>query len=164
MTNFESLRIVEILERRCWACCFLVLEHLIETLEGGRPLAELTRPFLDALGCGGELTFCHTPCDRECAHGHTDAGLEVAGSRKQFPALAAGALGSPRATERFLDLLARAHRDPRATFPISHDTACLLLHGTDLGCKDLMGCLMGLGILTIEAGPNKSLAARLACH
>lgn len=135
---------------------FLVLQHLIEQLEGGdKSIDELTRPFLQALGIEHDITFAYKPENSDVACGYDDIGCTIKATRKMFPAFAAGALGTPRGMTRFLDQLGQAYRNKEGCGPISHDTAIKMLHGTDKGCRDFMGVLMGLGVFVGEAGPNR---------
>lgn len=135
---------------------FLVLEHLLEAL-AGTTAAALTRPFLERLGLR-YLTFDPAPRpDAEDAHGYLADGTEVAGTRKMFPAFAAGALGTTADLARFLTALTRAFRDVDGADGISHDTAVRMLHGRDLGSREFMGADMGIGVFVTEAGPNRLL-------
>lgn len=119
---------------------FLVLEHLLLALSG-KTLQELTTPFLKTLGMD-EFNF---EAPRE----------NVPGTVAHFPAFAAGAVGSARSMHRFLQYLARAFNSPHPPAGISHDTARVMLHGFDKGCRKFMGCLMGLGVFIGEAGENR---------
>lgn len=133
---------------------FLVLEHLIEALEN-KSIFELTRPFLNSMDLN-ELSFeQHDLPNIKYAHGFKDSGEEVEGTRKVFPAFAAGAMGTSAATAKFLMELEKSYHSKDSPGPLSHDTACLMLHGTDKGCHKFMGVKMGLGIFIGEAGPNK---------
>ncbi len=133
---------------------FLVLEHLIESLEK-KSVSELTRPFLAKLGLRS-LSFDGSG---ECATGNFDDGKSVPGGRFEFPAFAAGAIGTARDMGLFLRHLTRAYRDLRGAPGISHDTAVTMLRGFDRGCLAFMGCRMGLGVFIAEAGRN-----RIAVH
>lgn len=133
---------------------FLVLEHLIEKLSG-ESVFNLTRPFLDSLDMQ-DFSFDQSSLPGKVyAHGYKDNGQEIEGTRKMFPAFAAGSMGTSHAMAHFLEHLERAYHDIQGSGGISHDTARLMLHGTDKGCKKFMGCLMGLGIFVAEAGGNK---------
>ncbi|GBG28752.1 Malate synthase, glyoxysomal [Hondaea fermentalgiana] len=134
---------------------FLVLQHLIEQLEGGKSIDALTKPFLEQIGVADELTFNYKPENAPVACGYDDEGQAIVDTRKMFPSFAAGALGTPRAMTRFLDVLGEAYRCKDGSGPISHDTAVRMLHGTDKGCREFMGVLMGLGVFVGEAGPNR---------
>merc|ERR1719223_1194261 len=59
---------------------FLVLAHLIESFEK-RPIAQVTRPFLESLGVADELTFDPKPKDVQVAHGFDDQGNVINGTR-----------------------------------------------------------------------------------
>jgi malate synthase len=133
---------------------FLVLEHLIEELEG-QAIAAITRPFLDALGMQDFSFQQQTLPGKTYAKGCHDDGQVIIGGRLMFPAFAAGAMGTSAAMARFLRHLGEAWHQLEGSGPISHDTARLMLYGTDQGCQDFMGCNMGLGIFVAEAGDNK---------
>ena len=133
---------------------FMVLQHLIESM-GGAPVHALMADFLRQLGMD-ECSFREDALvDSECAAGYMDSGAAVEGMRKIFPALAAGAVAHASDVARFLGALAKAYRNIDGFGPISHETAVQMLHGTDKGCKDFMGCMMGLGVFVAEAGPNR---------
>ncbi len=133
---------------------FLVLEHLIESLEE-KTIIELTRPFFDQCGLRN-ISFSQSPLQgQECAHGYNTESMEVEGTRKMFPAFAAGALGSVADLNRFIQLLIQAYHHPETSDPISHDTAVLMLHGQDFGSQAFMGAGMGLGIFVADAGPDR---------
>lgn len=132
---------------------FLVLEHLIEALEK-KSIFDLTRPFLNRLGLR-EFSFEQKTLDhKNYAHGFNDDGKEVEGTRKMFPAFAAGAMGNAESMARFLLCLEEAYHN-LSSQNISHDTAVQMLFGTDKGCMRFMGCRMGLGVFIAEAGLNK---------
>ena len=133
---------------------FLVLEHLLEALEG-KPVAVLLQPFFDELG----LENISTESKGELAHGFLDSGEEVPGGGFRFPAFAAGMLGTAEDMARFLNSLTRAYRSNEGSAGISHDTSVEMLRGYDKGSRAFMGCDMGIGVFTAEAGPN-----RLAIH
>ncbi len=133
---------------------FIVLEHLIEAMEG-KDIRVLTRPFLDQLGMTDFSFEQRNLPNVTYASGFTDSGKLVEGRRKMFPAFAAGAMATTSSMGAFLTNLEKAYHSTHTRGPISHDTARLMLHGTDLGCKKFMGCLMGLGIFIAYAGDNK---------
>lgn len=135
---------------------YLLLEHLISALER-RPIPELTRPFLDALGMNDFTFEQRALAKQDCAAGFRDDGQLV--PRLMFPAFAAGAVGTSGAMAAFLRHLGRAYHDLRGSGPISHDTARQMLHGSDLGCQAFMGCNMGLGVFIADAADN-----RIAIH
>lgn len=133
---------------------FIVLEHLIEALEK-KSIFELTKPFLKNLGMD-EFSFEQQTLPlKQYARGFNDQGQEVEGSRKMFPAFAAGSMGSASSMAKFLVHLEEAYHDLEGSNGISHDTAIQMLFGTDKGCMRFMGCRMGLGIFIAEAGLNK---------
>ncbi|MCE9620015.1 MAG: serine hydrolase [Planctomycetes bacterium] len=133
---------------------FLVLEHLIQSREG-KSIPSITDPFLAELGMVG-ATFEQTTLPmREYATGYTDEGRAIEGARKMFPAFAAGAMATVSDVGKFLQALTLAFHDLRGAGPISHDTAVQMLFGSDKGSREFMGCDMGLGIFTAEAGPNR---------
>lgn len=133
---------------------FLVLEYLIEKLSG-KSVFELTRPFLDSLEMEDWSFEQQNLSDHEYANGVKDDGSVVEGSRKMFPAFAAGALGTSHAMAHFLEHLEEAYHNIQGSGGISHDTARSMLHGTDKGCRAFMNSLMGLGIFIVEASENK---------
>jgi malate synthase len=133
---------------------FLVLERLIEKISG-ISVFELTRPFLDNLGME-EWSFEQKNLPgKTYAPAILDNGEEVEGSRKMFPAFAAGGMGTTHAMAHFLEHLEVAYHELKGSGGISHDTARIMLHGTDKGCKKFMNSLMGLGIFIIEAEDNR---------
>jgi allantoicase len=91
------------------------------------------------------------------AYGYLQDGLLVEGTRKMFPAFAAGAMGTSHDMLIFLQDLTNAYHNKPSK--ISHDTAVLMLHGQDLGCREFMAADIGLGIFVTEAGDN-----RIAIH
>ncbi len=133
---------------------FLVLEHLIESLEE-KPIAQLMAPFLSGMGIQNLSFETQNLKDHTYASGYLDSGREVEGSRLQFPAFAAGALGTAKATMRFLQHLEKAYHDLEGSGGLSHDTAREMLWGSDKGCREFMGCQIGLGVFVAEAGENK---------
>jgi len=133
---------------------FIVLEHLLESL-GHMSIHDIARPFLSKLGLTS-LTF--EQWDRpniDFAVGSRDDGKPIEGGRLMFPAFAAGAMSTTDDVAKFLRHLTSAYEDLNGSGPISHDTARLMLHGFDHGCRKFMGCLMGLGVFIAEAGDNK---------
>lgn len=117
---------------------FLLLEHLIEIISK-QSIPEATSGFLRKLGMQ-DFSFDQKVSSR------TDYLM--------FPAFAAGAMGTPKSLLNFLNHLTTAYQHLEGSSVISHDTAVFMLHGTDLGSRDFMGCDMGIGIFTMEAGPN----------
>lgn len=138
---------------------FLVLEHLIESFENRHgKFAEIIQPFLNSLGVSKMITFEHKPNPNmgfQVAHGYDDNGKKIKGTRLMFPSIAAGALGTPNGMMQVLDKIAKAYQNVDGEGPISHNTACSMLLGTDKGCLDFMGCQMGVGVFVGEAGPNR---------
>lgn len=133
---------------------FLVLEHLLEAMES-KSFLLMTKDFLAELGMNDFSFDQTTKPGIEYAHGYTLELNEIAGTRKMFPSIAAGALGTAESITRFLQHLTRAYHQSTGSGPIGHDTAMLMLHGSDFGCKAFMNSLMGLGVFTAEAGTNK---------
>ncbi|MBI2376262.1 MAG: serine hydrolase [Deltaproteobacteria bacterium] len=144
---------------------FLVLQHLVELLGAEESKADgsssrehraasvgaLTSRFLESFG---ELTF-DPGFSGDSADGFFDSGEPVVGGRYNFPAFAAGGLGSARGLARFLHELSEAYGRPAGSKWVSHDTAVQMLHGSDKGCRAFMGCEMGLGVFVAEAGGNR---------
>ncbi len=133
---------------------FLVLEHLIESLEN-KSIFELTQPFFEKLGLSHMSFRQENLPGVDYAHGFNDQGFEIEGTRKMFPAFAAGAMGTATDMANFLVQLEDAYQNLCGPGGISHDTARLMLHGTDKGCMNFMGVKMGLGVFVGEAGLNK---------
>lgn len=133
---------------------FIVLEHLIEAMEHG-PINDLTNTFLIKLGVKDFTFLQETMPGHHFAHGHRDDGSEVEGTRLMFPAFAAGAMGTAGSIAQFLSVLEHAYHDIAGCRGMSHDTARTMLHGSDLGCREFMGCTMGLGVFILEAGDNR---------
>ena len=127
---------------------FIVLEHLIEMLEE-KSIQEITEEFYDGLSFS-QHNLPHT----DYAFGHFDDGITVPGTRLQFPAFAAGAMGTAKGLMDFLNDLTTAYHSLDG-FTISHDTAVNMLFGEDKGCREFMGCDIGLGVFVKECGDNK---------
>jgi allantoicase/malate synthase/CubicO group peptidase (beta-lactamase class C family)/2-oxo-4-hydroxy-4-carboxy--5-ureidoimidazoline (OHCU) decarboxylase len=133
---------------------FIVLEHLLEKISG-KDIRELTKDFLSTLEMD-EFTFAQENLPGfDYANGYKDNGELIEGTRKMFPAFAAGALSSSHSVAHFLLSLDKANHDLQGFRGISHDTARLMLHGSDKGCREFMNSLMGLGIFIVEAGENR---------
>jgi malate synthase len=132
---------------------FIVLEHLIENLEN-KSIFELSKNFLNKLDMN-DFHFEQKLPGAEYAFGHYDDGTIVEGTRKMFPAFAAGASGSSESVAKFLRELEKSFHDTHSNTSLLHDTAIQMLYGTDKGCMKFMGCKMGLGVFIAEAGPNK---------
>jgi malate synthase len=140
---------------------FIVLEHLIESLEGlgGKAskssIQELTAPYLRAMGLS-HLTFQQNNIDaQDYADGYFDDDRTMPGGRLLFPAFAAGAMGTATDMLSFLRHLGKAFSCINGSGGIRHDTAVLMLHGRDRGCREFMGCDMGLGVFVAEMGDNR---------
>lgn len=133
---------------------FLVLEYLLEKISG-KSVFEITRPFLDMCEMEDWSFEQQNLPNIQYANGIKDDGSMVEGSRKMFPAFAAGALGTSHAMAHFLEHLEEAYHNVNGSGGISHDTARIMLHGTDKGCKAFMNSLMGLGIFIVQAEDNK---------
>lgn len=133
---------------------FLVLEHLIESIEK-KSIQEITTPFLKGLNLEN-LTFQQKNISgKHYATGYLDGQKEVSTSRLQFPAFAAGAMGTAADMAQFLTQLTTAYHELNGAGSISHDTAREMLHGKDKGSREFMSAMMGLGIFVAEAGENK---------
>ena len=124
---------------------FVVLEHLIESLEK-KPIQDLTRPFLDQLKLKN-LSFEQKDLP----------GIQYANSttRKMFPAFAAGAMGTATDYLLFLEKVSDAFHSLKATHPISHDTAVQMLFAKDTASQRFMGVNIGLGVFIAEACSNR---------
>ncbi|KAI9024723.1 galactose-binding domain-like protein [Hyaloraphidium curvatum] len=136
---------------------FLALEHLLEA-HSGQKAADMGDAFLASLGLRDTTFRQESLPGRTYALGRRDDGTVVHGGRLMFPSFAAGMMSTPADVIAFLAKLAEAYKevDPaKAGNPISHDAARWMLHGTDIGSRRFMGCLMGLGVFVAEAGPNK---------
>lgn len=133
---------------------FIVLEHLIEKISG-QSIFTLTKEFLAACEMEDWSFEQQNLAGHDYANGIKDNGELVEGSRKMFPAFAAGALGTSHAMAHFLEHLEEAYHNIKGSGGISHDTARLMLYGTDNGCKAFMNSLMGIGIFIVEAGDNR---------
>ena len=133
---------------------FLVLEHLVEALTG-TPAAQAIGDFLKRLGLQGTSFSHEAVAGHSVADGYFDSGERVPGGRLNFPGFAAGAVGPAGDMALVLRHLERAHRDLEGSGAISHDSAVQMLFGKDLGCREFMGCEIGLGVFVIEAGENR---------
>jgi allantoicase len=137
---------------------FLVLQHLLETLEK-RPFHECIEPFFKTL----DLTRTRSTSINEEGFAYADGfradGSRVESGRLSFPAIAAGMTGTSSDTLRFLGRLSQAFHDPASRAPVSHETAVRMLLDTDRASQPFMGVNLGTGIFVAEAGAN-----RLAIH
>jgi len=133
---------------------FLVLEHLIESLEG-QSIYELSKSFFESLKIN-ELGFqqksVHGPT---YAHGYLKTGNEVNGTRLMFPAFAAGAMGTARGYLAFLHQLSEAFHAQSPDTAISHETAVRMLEDTDTASQSFMGVNIGIGVFIADAGANR---------
>lgn len=131
---------------------FIVLEYLVKLISK-KSIPDLTRSFLDSLGMQDFSFEQKNSAGFDYAKAQTDSPLKS--ERLMFPAFAAGAMGTAQSMGAFLKALSSAYEDPSVTHPISYHTARFMLHGSDKGCKEFMGCLIGLGVFIVEAGENK---------
>lgn len=137
---------------------FLVLEHLIESLEK-KSIQVVTKEYFKKAGLN-DFSFQQKPKSKiEYADGYFDSGVRVPSGRLQFPAFAAGAMGTSESVAVFLNNLTHAYKNANGANGMSHDVAVQMLHSQDRGSYDFMGAAMGLGIFVAEAGYN-----RLAIH
>lgn len=132
---------------------FLVLEHLLESMEGAS-IQDLLKSFLKQLGMNHTSFYQKHESGFSYAFGHI-LGEELKEGPKMFPACAAGALGTCSDMMLFLKALAKAHKDLSGFGPISHETAILMLDGEDKGSISFMGAKMGLGVFVLEAESNR---------
>lgn len=133
---------------------FLVLEHLLESLEG-KSMAELADPFFKKMGLP-ELTFqCLDQEGLVYAKGYRKNGSEIAGGRLSFPACAAGVLGTAGSYHRFLSILETSFHQDQPSSGISHDTATRMLEDTDSASQEFMGVNAGIGVFIGEALENR---------
>ncbi len=137
---------------------FLVLEHLLESLEN-KPIQEITAPFFKELGLQNLSFEQATLPNVTYSNGYLDSGTLVEGTRKMFPAFAAGAMGTATDYLSFLEALSKAYHSTQGYGPISHDTAIQVLQSTDRLSQKFMGVNIGLGVFIAEAASN-----RLAIH
>jgi allantoicase/malate synthase/CubicO group peptidase (beta-lactamase class C family) len=133
---------------------FLVLEHLIETIEK-KPAKVVAQKFLENLGIS-DLSFEQSDLPGVTyATGYFDDGEKVPNGRLAFPSFAAGAMGTASGMANFLNHLTTAYHSVEGSKNLSHDTAAEMLYGSDKGCREFMGCDMGLGVFVAECGDNK---------
>jgi CubicO group peptidase (beta-lactamase class C family) len=147
---------------------YVVLEHLIECLEGqGRTVNEISRPFLDACGLT-DFAFAQLalPLQASVAYGHITPTQEV-NPQLAFPAFAAGALCTAQALATFLVHLSIAYHCPVGSGAIQQSTARMMLGEeslVDLGCREFMGARMGLGVFVAQAGATNRLMLHQAAN
>lgn len=135
---------------------FLLLEHLIGELAprvGRYQMRELARLYLDHMGLTG-FSFFDAPAN--LALGYMDNGAPA--PKLRFPAFAAGAYASAPEMAQYLRHFSSAYASVTDLTSLSHDTAVQMAEAFDRGCRDFMGCDMGLGVFVVEAGPNKLIA------
>ncbi len=133
---------------------FLVLEHLLESLEQ-KSIQEMTQDFFKELGLHHLSFEQNTIPGIDYAHGYLDSGEPVKGTRKKFPAFAAGAMGTASDMASFLSKLTESFHSIKGSGPISHDTAIQMLGDQDRLSQKFMGVNIGLGVFIAEAGPNR---------
>jgi malate synthase len=117
---------------------FLVLEHLLESLEG----KSIDEDF---------LKFFEISRDSKKAQGY----INDTKTNLEFPFFAAGVWSSTQEVAQFLKDLSSAFSSLKGSGRISHDTAVQMLFGQDFGSRDFMGADMGLGIFVVDAGENR---------
>jgi CubicO group peptidase (beta-lactamase class C family) len=151
---------------------FIVLQYLLETLEG-KPIDEIMQPFFVRCDMPDFSFNARLPLGVRAAFGHFTREKEVAphdGGRLAFPALAAGGLCTATSLLNLLAHLARAYRayeDGNRAFvgPIAPETARLMLDDgilQDLGSMDFMRARIGLGVFVARAGRNKIMLHQAA--
>lgn len=124
---------------------FIVLEYLIELIAG------------EKISNFAPYDFNQKRTDDNYAKAYTDQGELIANGHKMFPAFAAGMWGTAASVNEFLQGFTYAYHHTAGSKNISHDTAVLMAHGKDKGCKEFMNALMGRGLFTVEAGDNEFL-------
>ncbi len=152
---------------------YIAMQYLIETLEGGKHIQDIMRPFL--VQCDmNDFTFNPLlPEGTPVAYGHITRNEEVApndGGRLAFPALAAGGLCTPKALLNLLchlSLAYRAYEDNDRSYvgPISPDTARIMLDEEflqDLGAINFMRSRVGHGVFVAKAGRNRLMLHQAA--
>ena len=127
---------------------FLLLEFIFEQLTHQKA-GEFTKEFTDYVGM--EVFSFYS--SNQPGFSYKETNIET--GRLLFPAFAAGATSNTNSIHSFLQTLAKAYRDIKGAGPISHDTAVQMLYGRDRGCRDFMGCDMGLGIFVLKTITNK---------
>jgi malate synthase len=133
---------------------FILLEYLVETI-GKNTIIEQTKDFLSKLGME-EFSFEQENLEgKSYATGYDNDQNEIEGTRKMFPAFAAGSMGNAISMNEFLCELTKSFHNVDTESVISHNTAVQMLHGTDIGSMDFMGTKMGLGIFTANGLRNK---------
>lgn len=133
---------------------FILLEYLIELIEKNT-IYSITDNFFKELNISDISFDQKNKPYLNYANGYFADNTPVNNGRLMFPAFAAGGLGTANGVAHFLNILTNAYHNIEGFKSISHDTAVEMLHGTDKGCRDFMGCDMGLGIFVAECGDNK---------
>lgn len=139
---------------------FLVLQHLLEALEGDH-IDAVARDFLDACGMRDFSFRPEDPGRSRVATGYFDDGRPVPGGRLNFPALAAGGIGTTRSLAAFWRCVTDAYAAPGLRSgapgrPISHATAAAMLDtAADKGSGAFMNAKMGMGAFVVDAGRNR---------
>ena len=101
---------------------FLVLELLLETLSG-QSIQTLINGFLQSISGGGGLTLSQQSLPGVAyAHGFRDIGDVVEGTRKMFPASAAGGMGTATGEQHRLSIVAVPSQCRHAS-GVGHDRA-----------------------------------------
>jgi allantoicase/CubicO group peptidase (beta-lactamase class C family) len=135
---------------------FLVLQHLIEVMEDGNDIVDITAAFAKRLGMADFTFEQKNQVGHEYATAYRENGQAVTDDgRRMHPAFPAGGMGTALDLSIFLTHLTQAFNHSSPTCPISHDTAIAMLDKVDKGSQKFMGASMGLGIFVAEAGANK---------
>eukprot|EP00924_Labyrinthula_sp_SR-Ha-C_P008497 snap_masked-scaffold_32-processed-gene-1.24-mRNA-1 protein AED:1.00 eAED:1.00 QI:0/-1/0/0/-1/1/1/0/772 len=134
---------------------FLLLQLLIETMEETEA-ENLVNEFLKSRKLHAGLIFpnrefaaTESPLGGQCAQGFQDDNQPIEGKRLHFAAFAAGGWGTSAGMSLFLEEMKLAYENVDHDW---HESVCIMVNGQDNGSVDFMGCLMGLGVFTIEAG------------
>ena len=144
---------------------FLVLQHVLETMEG-RPIAaivddDLARAGGDVVAAGLSFDGARDVDGTPYADGYDDAGKAVPGGRLNFPPLAAGAVGSPSGLAAWLRDLAQAHGSPRGSGTVTHAVAAAMLDDTrDLGAYKFMKARMGRGVFVLQPREHRTRVSK----
>ena len=91
----------------------------------------------------------------EVAHGYTNEGELVPGTRLSFPGLAAGGLGTAHGLAAFWRHLLRAYAGDTDAAVTPATARAMLASPVDLGALEFMNAEAGLGVFIAQAGPNK---------
>lgn len=129
---------------------FIVLEYLLELISQ-KKFSVLLEEFIKRNKLQG-ISATH---DKNYAWGFKDDGGAIAGTRLQFPLIAAGLMGTAKAVTQFLAHLTQAYGQIENSVGASHNSAVRMLFGRNLGSREFMNCDMGLGVFVAEAGENK---------